>query len=954
MVFKNIEEKWQKEWEKEKIFESDPKSDKESFYITVAWPYPSGGMHVGHVRTYTLPDVFARYKRMKGYNVLFPMAWHVTGTPIVGAVNRLKEREEDQMHVLRDVYKVPEEDLKSIEEPMEFANYFIDNYYKNDMKKLGFSVDWRREFTTNDEHYNKFIEWQYKTLKELGLVKKGLHPVKWCLDEGNPVTTHDLLEGEEAERNKYSLIKFELEDKKVPMATLRPETVYGVTNAWINPDSDYVEAKVDDENWIISKEALEKLEHQERDVKTIESLKGSELIGEKVKNPVTDDNIIILPAKFVDPDNATGIVMSVPSHAPYDYVALKNIKEDKNRLKNYDLPIEKVQSIEPISVIDLESKGKHPAVEIVEEENIKNQDNDRLENLTEDIYKEEFHSGILNAKTREFQGKKVIEAKDQLIERFESENKFDEMFEFSEEVKCRCGGKVIVAKSESWFLDYKNQDWKRKARSLLRNMNIIPENTREDFDHTIDWLEDWPCIRNYGLGTKLPWDQDFIVEPLSDSTIYMAFYTIAHKIFNYDAESLTKEVFDYIFRGIGDPEKLSKKVSISKEGLIDLREHFEYWYPLDWRCSAKELIQNHLTFFMFHHTALFNRDKWPNGIASWGMGLLEGKKMSSSKGHVVLASDAIEEFGADTTRFFLFSNAEPWQDFDWRDKEVRSAKKSLENFMDIANEIIEMPNPDREEISLDKSDRWILNQLQKRLKETNEGLKNFQTRKASQSAFYDLMNDLRWYKRRKNYDKSMAWTLREVLENWTKMMAPFTPHIAEEIWNKLGKDKLVSVSEWPKVKEEFMDNKIEQSEEFVKNVLEDTKEILNVAKINNPEKIYYYSADSWKWKALEKLKENNGEIGPTMSDIMENPEIREMGDQVSDYVQNIAEDRYFEREILNINESDILKSASDFIKEELQEEIKDIESIEIEINPEKDPENKSRFSKPFKPAIYIE
>ncbi len=954
MDFREIENKWQKKWEEEKIFESDPDSDKESFYITVAWPYPSGGMHVGHVRTYTLPDVFARYKRMRGYNVLFPMAWHVTGTPIVGAVNRLKEREEDQMHVLRDVYKVPEEDLKSIEEPMEFANYFIDNYYKKDMKKLGFSVDWRREFTTNDDHYNKFIEWQYKTLKELGLVKKGLHPVKWCLNEENPVTTHDLLEGEEAEKNKYSVIKFEHGDTVIPMATLRPETVFGVTNAWIHPEGDYVKSKVDNEEWIVSEQALEKLDHQARDVEEIERFKGSELIGEYVKNPVTDEEIILLPAKFVDPDNATGIVMSVPSHAPYDYVALKNIKEDQETLKKYGITKEEVEKVNPISVIDLEGWGPHPAVEMVEEENIVDQDNEKLEELTEELYKKEFHSGILNDRTNQFQGMKVITAKDQLINKFESENKFDEMYEFSEKVKCRCGGKVIVAKSESWFLDYDNKDWNRKAKSLLRDMNLIPDTTEEDFEHTIDWLEDWPCIRNYGLGTKLPWDDDFIVEPLSDSTIYMAFYTIAHKIFDYDAEKLTKEVFDYIFRGIGDPKDLSEEVMIPEEDLKDLRSHFDYWYPLDWRCSAKELIQNHLTFFIFHHTALFNRDKWPKGIASWGMGLLEGKKMSSSKGHVVLSSEAMENYGADTTRFFLFSNAEPWQDFDWREKEVKSAKRSLERFMDLAEEIIEMPDPSEDQVELDNVDRWLLNQLQRKIEETTNGLEGFQTRKASQTAFYGLMKDLKWYRKRKTEDDSMIWTLKKVLEKWVKLMAPFTPHLAEEIWSEFGKEGLISQSEWPEVEEKYVNEEIGRSEEYIKNTIDDTKEILNVAKIDEPEKIHYYTADKWKWDVLEVLKSNEGDISQTMSQVMKDEELRKKGDKVSDFVQKIAEDRYFERDLSEINEKEVLESSQEFIKQEISELDPKYESLEVVIDPEHDPENKAKFAKPFKPAIYIQ
>jgi len=272
-------------------------------------------MHIGHARTYTVPDVYARYRRLQGDNVLFPIAWHVTGTPIIGAVNRLQKGEEEQLSVLRDTYNVPEDELETLETPMGFARYFIENHYKENMQSLGLSIDWRREFTTNDERYSKFVTWQYETLRDHGRLEKGLHPVKYCTDEENPVTTHDILEGEEAEFQEYTLVKFGHGDTVVPMATLRPETVRGVTNAYIDPDADYVEAEVDGERWLVSDEAAEKLVLQQRDVRILDRFTGDRLVGERVTNPVTGEDVLVLPADFVDADNATGVVMSVPAHS---------------------------------------------------------------------------------------------------------------------------------------------------------------------------------------------------------------------------------------------------------------------------------------------------------------------------------------------------------------------------------------------------------------------------------------------------------------------------------------------------------------------------------------------------------------------------------------------------------------------------------------------------------------
>jgi leucyl-tRNA synthetase len=158
-----------------------------------------------------------------------------------------------------------------------------------------------------------------------------------------------------------------------------------------------------------------------------------------------------------------------------------------------------------------------------------------------------------------------------------------------------------------WFLNYSNQEWKSKAKSAIEHAAVFPDEARQWFYTTIEWLNDWPCARRSGMGTKLPWDKDWIVETLSDSTIYMAFYTISKfvNLEKIDPDSLTPEVLDFIFFGKGNPANLSKAVKTTEKRLKDIREEFSYWYPVDLRNSAKELIPNHLTFFAFHHAALF-------------------------------------------------------------------------------------------------------------------------------------------------------------------------------------------------------------------------------------------------------------------------------------------------------------------------------------------------------------
>ncbi len=941
----DMEDRWQQAWSEDEVFQADP-DDRDKFFITVAYPYPSGGMHLGHVGTYTLPDVFARFKKMQGYNVLFPMAWHVTGTPIIGALNRLQDGEEEQLHVLKDVYNVPQSALDAMETPMDFAEYFIENSYKTNMQDLGFGVDWRREFTTNDTHYNRFIEWQYRKLKQAGYLEKGKHPTKYCLDDDNPVTTHDLLEGEDAEMQEYTLVRFRKDATVLPMATLRPETVYGVTHALVNPDGDYIEADMDGETWIVSEDAAGKLRHQDHDVEIQDTFKGEEIIGDTVMNPVTGDEIMLLPATFVDTDSATGIVMSVPAHAPYDWISLRDIQEDEATLKEYGIDPQTVKEIEPVSIIDVEGYGDFPAKEACEQHGITSQDEEEtLEEATEDIYKKEHHTGRLKSNCQEFAGQSIQDAKEELQRLYANQNKFGSMWEFSEEVVCRCSGQVIVAKADTWFLTYGDRGWKDKADKALNRIRTIPENTRDDYSHTINWLDSWPCIRNYGLGTKLPFDEEFVVEPLSDSTIYMAYYTIKHIIEDVPPEELTEEVFDYIFRGEGPQDEVLATSKIDEETLEEARESFEYWYPLDWRTSANELIQNHLTFFMFHHSAIFDEKHWPKGIATWGMGLLEGTKMSSSKGHVILPENAIEDHGADTVRFFMFSSCEPWQDFDWREDEVNDYKNKLRSFHERTLDLYgtgEGRDPNR-------IDRYVLSRLNRMIQDAEVALEDFQTRKASLKAFFELNNLISWYRQRA--DTLNQDVIERVLDAQIRMMAPFIPHLCEQLWTETGHHGLVTEADWPEVRKDEIDEGIEDAERLVKRTIEDITEIADM--VDDFDRIEIVLASEWKREAVGIVKdrfEDHGsiDIGQVMEELTSRKGLREHTEGFSDMVQDLKQDPGdLPEAILTVeDERDVFEEAEDFLGDRF--------NADIEVMPENvSSHRKADRAMPGRPAIIL-
>jgi leucyl-tRNA synthetase len=330
----SIESKWIERWENQRMFESDPDTSREKYFVTVAYPYPNSPQHIGHGRTYTLADTHARYMRMKGYNVLFPMGFHYTGTPILGMSRRVAANDDELMETFHTIYKLPDDIISTFVEPINIARYFH-HEIKKGMKEMGYSIDWRREFTTIDRVYSKFISWQFRTLRKKGLIVQGSHPVGWCPRDQNPVSQHDTIGDVEPDFNEYTVIKFKSGGDGngnliiLPAATLRPETLFGVTNIWVNPEVDYVQAQVDGQDWIISKEAARKLEFLNHKVKIIKTVKGSEMIGSNATNPLNNTSVPIYPASFVEADSGTGIVMSVPAHAPYDYQALVALKSSK-------------------------------------------------------------------------------------------------------------------------------------------------------------------------------------------------------------------------------------------------------------------------------------------------------------------------------------------------------------------------------------------------------------------------------------------------------------------------------------------------------------------------------------------------------------------------------------------------------------------------------------------------
>jgi leucyl-tRNA synthetase len=511
--WKQIDRKWQTEWAKARIFEADPDPSRSKCFVTFPFAYMSGPLHVGSGFTAARIDVYARYMRMRGYNVLYPWAWHWTGKTVAGAAERIRNGEEEFIRPIREVDGVPEEELRKFVDPAYMAQYYT-NMNRDAVKRLGMAIDWRREFHTSslNEAFSRFVTWQYLRLRERGYVIRGTHPVVYCPKDESPTGDADRLEGEGVRPEEFILMKFKLGDVFLPCATFRPETIYGVTNLWINPEGDYVEADVSGERWIVSRTASQKLQNQAKRIQIVRSLKGAELVGKECVDLVLNRKLPILPGSFVSTENASGLVYSVPAHAPFDWLALRDVQRNPAVLEKFCIQPQEVMGIHPISIISVEGYGDFPAVEIVDKMGLRDQNDPRAEEATKEIYKAEFHGGILKDQCGPYSERKVSDVKLGLVRDFRSKGIADVMYELPQRVICRCTTECIAKVLEDqWFLKYSDPEWKALAHKAISKMSFYPEEARSWFSGLVDWFQDWPCARKTGLGTLLPWSHDWIV-----------------------------------------------------------------------------------------------------------------------------------------------------------------------------------------------------------------------------------------------------------------------------------------------------------------------------------------------------------------------------------------------------------------------------------------------------------
>jgi leucyl-tRNA synthetase len=922
----------------------------------------NGYQHLGFGTSFLRAEFQSRYRRMLGYNVLHPQGFHCTGLPILGAAKRVAEKEAKQWEILRKM-GIPDRDIPKFADPMHWIEVFPAATME-DLKGLGAAIDWTRSFITTplNPPYDAFVRWQFHRLKDGGFVKIDKHPVIWCPKDQAPIGDHDRIEGEGETPVEYTLLKFPLADGRfLVAATIRPETVYGQTNLWIDPDATYVVAKVGEERWILNELAAKKLSEQGRTAVVESRLRGAELVGVDAVAPAINRAIPVLPGSFIDQGRGTGIVTSVPSDAPDDFVALRDLQHDGALLAKYHLDPDRIRAIKPVPIVRTPGWGPLPGVEIVDRLGIRHQkEREKLEQAKAEVYRSGFYKGVLNENCGPYAGMRVEVAKEEIRKELVAKGQADGMWEPSGEVVCRCTTRAIVkVVDDQWFLAYGDPAWKAKVHEAIASMELHPEALRKWLDYVADWLHDWPCTHHRGLGTILPWDSDWVIESLSDSTIYMAFYTIAYALQGGALRSqvpwagrLDDAFFDFVFFGKGDPRSLGGRLGVDPKLIEELRQEFTYWYPIDLRNTGKDLVQNHMAFCLFNHTAIFPKEHWPRGYGVNGWVRLAGRKMSKSRGNTWYIREALREWPADVLRLTIANGGDglddPNVDLDF----AEIAKDRLEDWFRFATA---KHATRREKHGIDA---WFLSILNRSILGTRTAMEDMSYKVALRHGYFDLQSAWAWYLRRSE-GRPQAECLRRFVEVQTKLLAPFAPHVAEEIWHRTGGTGFIVDAAYPIVRDSEIDPHVEAAEVLLQSTLADIREILKVTGIT-PKRLALYTAPEWKVAVREVAHGLAKQGGLSMNVLMEKalarPGMRERAKEVAAYAKQIGDEwKHARAEELerfgSVDELAMFRENAHFLSKELGVKVE----VFIADDPNRwDPSKKGDRAAPGRPAIYLE
>lgn len=775
---------------------------------------------------------------------------------------------------------VPREDIHKFADPVHWLRYFPP-IAKADTTAMGARLDWRRAFLTTDvnPYYDTFVRWQMNLLRAQQRVAFGERYTIYSPKDGQPCMDHDRSSGEALGPQEYTALKMEvsqwgeragdiaskLQGKKVffVAATLRPETMYGQTNCFVGPAIEYGLFDINGTDvYLCTERAARNMAYQgitsERGrVDKIASLKGEELLGTKIKAPFgTHPEVYILPMQSVLATKGTGVVTSVPSDSPDDYI---NLMELRKKAAYYNIEPEWA-ALDPLPVLDTPTYGSLTAEAIVKKLRIQSpKDAIALAEAKEQAYKEGFYNGTMLV--GEFKGQTVQQAKPKVREQMIHAGLAFAYAEPEGLIISRSSDECVVALCDQWYMDYGEAAWKEKAKELVAKMNLFQGETRNAFEGVLDWLHQWACARSYGLGSKLPWDPQFLVESLTDSTIYMSYYTVAYLLqggfedgsvvgpLGIKAEELTDEVWSYVL--LDTP--LPKSTTIPAEKLNILRREFRYFYPVDLRSSGKDLIPNHLTFCVYNHAAIFPEEHWPKAMRINGHLMLNGKKMSKSTGNSLTMRQSVQKFGADATRLSLADAGDSIEDANFEEKTANANILRLHTLVNWCEEILSPEGQAKLRTGPKDSfwDKVFENDINAIVEQVEDLYENALYKDAVKFGFYEFQSTRDLYRDATGSQGMHVDLIKRWIHTQALLIAPIAPHFAEHIYRTLlGEKGSVQTALFPKVSAP-VDRSVTDAAAYVRGMIKEMRDAeLSIIKRKSKGKDVMKQYDEKKPKAV--------------------------------------------------------------------------------------------------------
>ena len=752
-----IEKKWQNIWEETNAFKTPDVSDKPKYYALSMFPYPSGKLHMGHVRNYTITDVIARFKKANGFNVLHPIGWDSFGLPAENAA------------------------MKHHVDPETWTDENI-AYMKKQLKMLGLSYDWDREVATCKPEYYKWTQWLFLQLYKKGLVYKKEAAVNWCNECGTVLANEQVIDGkcwrcdsvvekkylsqwfikitdyadvllEDLDKlsgwgdnvktmqanwigkSKGAIFKFPVIDApngekiEVPVYTTRPDTVFGITYLVVAPEYKDIEKLTTPEN----KDKVEEYRENARKMSEIERLSTERVktgvpLGTHCKNPFNGEVFPLWTADYALVEYGTGAVMAVPTHDTRDFAFAKK----------YNMPMKVVIAPENNTSLDAST-------------------------MTE-AYTEE---GVL-INSGEFNGIKNTKAK-KAITQWAVDKGFGE---FKTQYRLR-----------DWLIS-RQRYWGAPIPVVYCDkcgIQPVPENQ---------------------LPVLLPKDVDFSVVGKSPITTSKTFKDTVCPVCGGHAvrETDTMDTFvcsSWYYLRYSDARNSEECFN---------KDKVNHWLPVDQYVGGIEHAILHLLYSRFFTKALrdcglLDFDEPFKNLLTQGMVLKDGSKMSKSKGNTVDPDEIFENYGADTARLFILSDSPPARDFDWSDAGVEGCYKFL-------NRVWRLISTNQDNISLDypkfvagslkdKSNDDLVRTVHIAIKGiTNDISNDFQFNTVI-SKYRELTNAIYdWQAKKSDLTEEDKQVLSFAVVSLIKLMSPVAVHLTEEAWHDLGGEKSIHEEPW--------------------------------------------------------------------------------------------------------------------------------------------------------------